>query len=140
MLRVALEELPPRYRESDPFESRMAELLESSGTADILEVGAGRRPALSQRPSGRYVALDPDSVELGSAPWSSERVVQRVEDFIPGLVESFDLVISRNTFEHVSDLSAALGQHSPISATRWDPSGVFRRKIRDALNREPSDP
>ncbi len=79
----------------------------------ILDVGSGRRPALEPpaRPPGcSYAGLDLSARELALAPAGSygESVVGDVTTPIERLRGRFDLVVSWQVLEHVSDTGRAL--------------------------------
>ncbi len=81
--------------------------------AQVLDVGSGRRPAITpdDRPVRvRYVGLDLSAAELEAAPGGSydETHVASVETFLPALAERFDLIVSWQVLEHVRDMAATL--------------------------------
>lgn len=78
----------------------------------VLDVGSGRRPTIApeKRPRGiHYVGLDPVAAELALAPLDSydETVPAKAEEYVPGLVGRFDLIVSWQVLEHVRDLRRA---------------------------------
>src|SRR5215213_2671096 len=105
--------LPARYAEPwvEPFEERCRSAIYPR--ARILDVGGGRRPSLprASRPPGCfYVGLDTSAQELLEAgPAAYDKVyVGSVSERISELEQSFDLVASWQTLEHVRPLEAAL--------------------------------
>ena len=105
--------IPPRY---DQHPSQLfAEAVHANlrpGLA-ILDVGSGRRPALdpaSRPPASRYAGLDISASELELAPPGSysDHVVADITRPLPELSERFDLIVSWQVLEHVSDTGRAL--------------------------------
>lgn len=153
--------IPSRYAETPTarFERAVGERL-APGVA-VLDVGSGRHPALPAEALGdigRYVGLDVSSDELDAAPpgiYTETRVAdltRRADE----LVGAFELIVSRQVLEHVSDLAATLeniraylrpGGHlvAMLSGAlalqavlnRLIPSPVGRRLMRDLLGRAP---
>ncbi len=106
--------LPPRYATDTwhvPFEPRLHEALQPG--VRVLDVGAGARPMVAphDRPEGcTYVGLDVDGDELAKAPPGSydRIVVGDVCTLHDDLVDSFDLVLTWLTMEHVRPVPTAL--------------------------------
>lgn len=78
----------------------------------ILDLGGGRRPTIlpEERPSHiHYVGLDPAPSELAIAPPGSydEAFAAGAEEFVPELVDRFDMIVSWQVLEHVPDLPRA---------------------------------
>lgn len=81
--------------------------------AQVLDVGGGRRPTIlphEREPHVHYVGLDPVAAEMALAPPGSydEQVAARAEERAPELVGRFDLIVSWQVLEHVSDLERAV--------------------------------
>jgi 2-polyprenyl-6-hydroxyphenyl methylase/3-demethylubiquinone-9 3-methyltransferase len=79
----------------------------------ILDVGSGRRPALDpteRPPDCEYTGLDVSRRELELAPAGSYRghVVADVTTPVAALRDRFDLIVSWQVLEHVSDTDRAL--------------------------------
>ncbi|MDQ4131955.1 MAG: class I SAM-dependent methyltransferase [Actinomycetota bacterium] len=105
--------LPAHYAGSwrDAFDSAVQRALRPG--LRILDVGAGKSPALApeKRPEGcRYVGLDLSRAQLEQAPVGSydDWVVADATDWVPGLADSFDLVLSFQVLEHVKPLAGAM--------------------------------
>lgn len=105
--------MPARYAE--PPATHFAAALESRLRAGmtILDAGSGRAPAVSpaaRAPGADYVGLDISAAELAAAPAGSyvRAVVADLTEPVPGLEESFDLVISWQVLEHVASTERAL--------------------------------
>jgi SAM-dependent methyltransferase len=101
--------LPPRYdtRWGTEFWSFVREA--TAPGVSILDLGGGRQPTLApgERPPGaRYVGLDISASELLAAPPGSydETFAAPIEDAVPGLTGSFDLIVSWQVLEHVDDM------------------------------------
>lgn len=112
-LRVERGELPLRYAE--PWGKVFFESLQPAlrPGVTILDVGAGRSPILprSHRPSETvYVGLDVAAGELSAAGPEAydEVIVGDITDQQPGLEGRFDLIVSWQVLEHVSDARRAL--------------------------------
>ena len=136
--------MPARYYEPwrDWFDTQVAMRLRAGTT--ILDIGGGRCPSvpLSQRPTGTtYIGLDPDAKELTAAPAGSydQTFVSRAEQRIPDLVDSVDLAISWQVFEHVASLESVLQNvHSylvpggvlvSLFSGRWSAFAVINRLL-----------
>lgn len=105
--------LPARYdrHPTELFEAAIGVSLRP-GMA-ILDVGSGRRPVLGigDRPAGsRYVGLDLSAAELQRAPAGAydERIVADIGEPVARLRDRFDLIVSWQVLEHVSDVQRAL--------------------------------
>jgi SAM-dependent methyltransferase len=105
--------LPPRYDWPwrEPFDGAIQQRLANDIT--ILDVGSGRNPAIEpgRRPPGtRYVGLDLSGAELADAGDGAydDTVVGDATIPVPRLVETVDLAVSWQVFEHVRPLDAAL--------------------------------
>jgi SAM-dependent methyltransferase len=155
-------ELPPRYA-TDLWDMRFRARLDSllRPGAEILDVGAGRRPTISvdERPEGvRYVGLDLEADELSKADPGSydETIVSAAEDRVEELTGRFDLAVSFFSLEHVHSTDRVLenirtylrpggwlvaqlsGARSPFSlANRLLPMPVSRTLLRWTQQREP---
>jgi SAM-dependent methyltransferase len=108
---MSLERVPDRYARTPAmiFDAAVRERLVAG--AAVLDVGSGRRPAVTGRDGlGRYVGLDVSPGELAAAPAGAytDTVVADLTRRVGELVGGFDLVISRQVLEHVDDLGAAL--------------------------------
>lgn len=108
-----LERVPPRYEvhPARQFEDAIRPYLRP-GIA-VLDVGAGVRPAIapeSRPPACRYVGLDVSEAELARTPAGSytDAVVADVVDRRRELEDEFDLVVSWQVLEHVTNLERAL--------------------------------
>ncbi|MDQ3979876.1 MAG: class I SAM-dependent methyltransferase [Actinomycetota bacterium] len=109
-------ELPERYLDYPvsfrlPFERALAPLL--AAARQVLDVGGGRTPTVvpADRPAGCwYVGLDELRSELELAPAGSydEIVAGDITGTDRSLEERFDLIVSFQALEHVSDLERAL--------------------------------
>jgi SAM-dependent methyltransferase len=104
--------LPARYgsRMQDVLLEKLRPLLVDG--VRILDVGAGRSPTIApqDRPPGcEYVGLDISAQELESAPSGAydSSVVHDISSPYAGL-RDFDLVLSWQVLEHVSDLNRTL--------------------------------
>jgi 2-polyprenyl-6-hydroxyphenyl methylase/3-demethylubiquinone-9 3-methyltransferase len=78
----------------------------------VLDVGSGRTPTVAperRAPGTRYAGLDISAEELAAAPPGSyhETIVADVETPVPTLAARFDLIVSWQALEHVSDLLTA---------------------------------
>jgi SAM-dependent methyltransferase len=111
--RVVRGELPPRYAE--PWGRPFFEAARAALRPDVavLDVGAGRSPALppAERPKGcRYAGLDVSAAELEAAPPGAydEKIVGDIANLRPELVDRFDLILSWQVLEHVDSMAAAL--------------------------------
>lgn len=96
----------------------------------ILDVGSGRRPAISPEerpPNCTYIGLDLSLAELEAAPSGSydQMVAADIVTFQPELVGRFDLVVSWQVLEHVKPLRGALEniRHYLV------PGGVFLAQL-----------
>ena len=105
--------LPSRYAED--WEGSFYRFMGSRryDAANILDVGSGRRPAVSPalRPAGCcYVGLDVSLTELALAPPSSydEMVCDDLTQIRSDLVGRFDLIVSWQVLEHVPHPDVAL--------------------------------
>jgi SAM-dependent methyltransferase len=153
--------LPGRYLNEwrEPFDAAAAASLVPG--CRVLDIGSGRSPAipLNRRPTGcRYVGLDLSRAELqmaGAAAYD-EIVVADVCDHQAALEGTFDLVVSWQVLEHVSDLGLALenarsylcpggvlvaqfsGRYSLVAfANRLLPHRVARLALKVLLSRDP---
>jgi SAM-dependent methyltransferase len=105
--------IPERYETNleDRFADAVRPFLKPG--IQVLDVGSGRRPALpvSERPPRtRYVGLDLSSAELALAPSGAydEAIAGDASERRETLIESFDLILSFQVFEHVRPLDRAL--------------------------------
>jgi SAM-dependent methyltransferase len=105
--------LPARY--SEPWRSEFYARLDRvlAPGIRILDAGAGANPALavnSRPPDCFYVGLDVSGTELAQATPGSydEAVVADLTTRIPELEQRFDVVVSLDVLEHVSDVELAL--------------------------------
>lgn len=130
---------PVRY--SDRWGARMLEFANNNtrpGMA-ILEIGGGKRPSIpvEQRPADTsYACLDPDVDGMDKGDYT-ERLLGHVEDWHPELADRFDLVVSWNAFEHVTDLRRAFqhihgylkpdGVFTAVFAGRWSLFAIAAR-------------
>jgi SAM-dependent methyltransferase len=116
--------IPARYT-ADRWKQRVVGLaLDRIKPGDVvLEIGGGDRPTLtpSQRPRGiTYVGLDLDEPGLAQGAYD-ERIAGDVECADERLTGRFDVIVSWNTFEHVTDLRRAFANiHSYLK-----PGGAF---------------
>lgn len=83
------------------------------GATAVLDVGGGRRPTIlpQDRPGGiHYAGLDVSAGELALAqPGSYDETVSALaERRVSELVGRFDLIVSWQVFEHISDLPRAV--------------------------------
>lgn len=141
-------ELPPRYnvRWQDPFENNIRARLREGMT--VLDIGSGRNPTLAQaeRPANTtYVGLDLSGEELEMAGPGAydELVVADITNRLPELVETADLAISWQVFEHIKPLAAALdnlhaylkpgGTLISLFSGRWSAFGIVNRLIPNAI-------
>ena len=106
-------ELPERYDDFwlAPFHAEIERHLRPG--VRVLDVGSGAEPTIppAKRPEGtRYVGLDIARAELDRAPSGSydETIVADLTQRVPGLDESFDLVVSFQVLEHIRPLDEAL--------------------------------
>jgi SAM-dependent methyltransferase len=106
-------QLPDRYDRSrlDDFVGIVDDNLRPG--MRVLDVGSGRHPTIPPegRPPGcHYVGLDISPEELGLAPPGSydETAICDVTERLDKFVDSFDLIISFQVFEHVRPLDRAL--------------------------------
>lgn len=79
----------------------------------ILDLGAGAQPCVALQFRARgcwYAGLDLSRRELEKAPPGvySDLLIADIADYLPACRESFDLVLSANTLEHVSRFDLAL--------------------------------
>ncbi len=105
--------LPARY--SEPWRREFHARLDCVLAPDIqvLDVGAGASPALpvNSRPPGCcYIGLDVSATELEKAMPGSygETIVADVTTRIPELEHRFDVVVSLDVLEHLTDVELAL--------------------------------
>lgn len=105
--------LPPRY--SQPYRATFDQRVQSALRPDlaILDVGAGRQPTVpvADRPPGcTYVGLDVSESELGRAGVGAydDVVVRDVLERETSLEGRFDLILSWQVLEHVTDLDSAM--------------------------------
>lgn len=106
-------QLPDRYRAEFAEEFQALARPALAPGLRILDAGSGRQPTIpvDQRPPGcRYVGLDLSLSELNSAPEGSyDEVVEcDITNFVPGLENRFDLVLSFQVLEHVKPLESAM--------------------------------
>jgi SAM-dependent methyltransferase len=141
------------------FQSAIRERLASDMA--ILDVGSGRRPALSKDELNglRYVGLDVSATELTAAPEGTygETFVTDVASRVAELVDEFELIVSWQVLEHVKDIAAALenmraylrpgGQLVAMLSGTFSVHGILNKLIpgslgvrlmRDLLGRDPS--
>ena len=140
--------IPPRYDRPPVqlFESALRARLRP-GVA-ILDVGSGRRPAIepAARPAGcRYAGLDVSRRELELAPAGSygTQVTADVTTPLAELRGRFDLVVSLQVLEHVSDTARALenmhdylrpgGSLVALLSGRFSASGILNAAIPSRL-------
>lgn len=141
-------ELPERYRV--PWKGRMnapAKERLVSGVA-VIDIGSGRHPAIpvDERPEGiEYVGLDLSIDELQAAGDGAYTEVVEADAtvFRPELQDRFDLALSWQVLEHVSDLAAALenvrlylkpgGLFAAMFSGSWSAFGVVNRILPDRI-------
>jgi len=90
-----------------PDQSTMLESIKLAG--DVADIGGGKKPYLTQRPSGiSYTGIDIDPNELALAPAGiyTQTIVADITE--PDLDLKFDVIICRFILEHVTDTEAAL--------------------------------
>lgn len=107
--------MPPRYADEwfAPVRER-AEPIVARGGGRILDVGSGRRPtfaAEARAPGTWYAGLDVSGAELARAGPGDydETIVADLVDPVDRLRDRFDLIVSWQVLEHVSDMALALG-------------------------------
>ena len=126
------------------FRERVERLV--PGSQAILDVGGGSHPFLSkeQRARARYVGLDISAEELAAAAGNyDETVVSAVEVMHPELAGRFDLAISWQVLEHVTDLALTIenvraylkpgGTFAAQFSARWSIFGVINRVTPEPL-------
>jgi len=131
-------EMPQRY--TDPWRERGIALADVAPGDCVLDVGGSDRPTIlpDQRPPDvHYVGLDPDPL-LAKGDYD-ERVVGHIDQHDANLLGRFDVVMTWNTLEHVSDLAAAFqnihaylrpgGRLVALFACRWAPFAVGSRLL-----------
>lgn len=158
----ASQALPARYLSEwrEPFDRAAAASLLPG--CRVLDIGSGRTPAIppNRRPAGcHYVGLDLSLPELqmaGAAAYD-DTIVADVCDYQVSLEGTFDLVVSWQVLEHVSDLGLALenarrylrpggvlvaqfsGRYSLFGlANRLLPHRLARFALKVLLSRDPS--
>lgn len=114
----------------------------------ILDIGSGRHPAIpvNRRPAvGRYTGLDLSADELRAAGPDAytDSVAADATVARPELVGQFDLVVSWQVLEHVSDLEATIsavrrylrprGRFVAQFSGRWSAFGVINRILPDRV-------
>ena len=105
--------LPSRYKVPWPdlFETRVRSSLASG--VRVLDVGAGSRPTIApeDRPASCfYAAIDVSRPELERASAGSYDTIWEhdVAEYLPSLVQQFDLIVSWDVLEHVRPLGVAI--------------------------------
>jgi SAM-dependent methyltransferase len=107
-------ELPDRYHQYASLQERLwRELPPLYAGQRILDIGAGRLPTIpvANRPSDvHYVGLDVSGEELRAATPGAydEILVSDIGVHPERIAGNFDLAVSLNTLEHVTDLEAAV--------------------------------
>jgi SAM-dependent methyltransferase len=107
-------ELPDRYHEYTSLQERLwRELPPLQAGQRILDIGAGRLPTIpvANRPSDlHYVGLDVSGEELRAATPGAydEILVSDIGVHRERVAGNFDLAVSLNTLEHVTDLETAV--------------------------------
>ncbi len=132
-------ELPDRYHEYTSLQERLwRELPPLHAGQRILDVGAGRLPTIpctANRPANvHYVGLDVSGEALRAATSGAydEILVSDIgvrRERVPG---TYDLAISLNTLEHVTDLEHGGGRSSVATCDRKDTSWHFSQAARVA--------
>lgn len=135
-------EVPWRSRFDDPVRERLAPGM------SVIDIGSGRHPAVAveERPeSVDYVGLDLSLEELEAAgPGAySETVAADATVFQPELAGRFDLALSWQVLEHVSDLEATIGNvrrylkpggsFVAMFSGAWSSFGVINRILPDRI-------
>lgn len=145
---TVLEGLPARYQVPlrQGFDLSIQERLLPG--SEILDVGSGRHPTLKladRPPRVRYVGLDLHESELRAAGENAydEVVEADATRFIPEFENRFDLVISWQVLEHVTDMEATLenlrrylkpgGRLVAQFSGAWSAFGVINRILPDRL-------
>ena len=140
--------LPLRYhtRWRQPYEDNITARLHDGMT--ILDIGAGRHPTLvaADRPPGTtYVGLDISGDEMRAAGPDAYDEMQAADitSLVPTLVDSVDLAVSWQVFEHVKPMDVALGNiHRYLRADgalvslfsgKWSAFGVLNQIVPDAV-------
>jgi len=139
----------------EPFHRALARHIRPGLT--VLDVGSGRRVAVSDRPEDwTYIGLDIDRTELDRASGYDASVVGDITEHDPSLDGRFDLVISRFLLEHVKPIDRALanvhrylrpggwmvsivpGRHAPFAVVnRLLPSHAGKRVLARVFGRNP---
>jgi 2-polyprenyl-3-methyl-5-hydroxy-6-metoxy-1,4-benzoquinol methylase len=71
---------------------------------EILEIGGGRHPSLSNRAEVIYSIVDPDQKELEKAPDDVLKLHGKLEDI--NLERQYDLILTKMVLEHIEDPEA----------------------------------
>ena len=141
-------ELPPRYRLPlrQGFDRSIAERLAPG--IQVLDIGSGRHPTIppDERPDGvRYVGLDLSELELVAAgPEAYDETIEAdATRNLPELADRFDLVVSWQVLEHVSNMRATLdnvrsylkpgGLFVAQFSGSWSVFGVINRILPDRV-------
>ncbi|MEJ7784804.1 MAG: methyltransferase domain-containing protein [Solirubrobacteraceae bacterium] len=147
---MARADLPPRYhtRWRQPYEDNIEKRLQDGMT--ILDIGAGRHPTLP--PEARpldvtYIGLDVSREEMVAAGAGAyhETYVVDITHAVPELIDTIDLAVSWQVFEHVKPLDAALnnihrylrpgGTLVSMFSGRWSAFGVVNQLIPHAIGK-----
>jgi SAM-dependent methyltransferase len=140
--------LPLRYhtRWRQPYEDNISARLRDGMT--ILDIGAGRHPTLdaADRPARTtYVGLDISGDEMRAAGPNAYDAMQAADitSLVPTLVDSVDLAVSWQVFEHVKAMDVALdnihrylhvdGALVSLFSGKWSAFGILNQVVPDAI-------
>ncbi len=140
--------LPARYHRPlrQGFDRAITERL--APQTEVLDIGSGRHPTIpsADRPDDvRYVGLDLSEAELleAGAGAYDETIEADATRRIPELVDRFDLIVSWQVLEHVSDMEATLdnvrsylkpgGRFVAQFSGSWSAFGVINRILPDRV-------
>jgi SAM-dependent methyltransferase len=140
--------LPARYhtRWRQPYEESIAARLRDGMT--ILDIGAGRHPTLlpqDRPPRTTYVGLDLSGDEMRAAGPDAYDEMQAADitSLVPALVDSVDLAVSWQVFEHVKAMDVALenvhrylrpdGALVSQFSGKWSAFGILNQIVPDAV-------
>lgn len=130
-------------------EQRLIESLLPSPSMVVADVGGGKKPYFPSRDPriDQYVGLDIDQNELDQAPSGSYDSIRAQDITRPDsdLEGKFDLIICKNTLEHVADAEAAIAGLSQMlkpggrcylaAPCRLAPFAILNRWVPERLKR-----